>query len=204
MRFFVTTAVSTAAIGLAALFSPAAALACSPVEGHHCYGIAQWDVEGKSGSGFKGLDAIIGVNSEALYAWTQEGYYNHISDEAWVEFDGGAYWNESGELLGCTTIIGCTPEHEARWFWYQSSEKNGEGGALSSQGVGPGEFEVTDDYYAPTGGWFVKAGPLTGGVNGNPSQATSITTGVETTTASALNSAGARNLDWEDLKGKWH
>jgi hypothetical protein len=203
MRFFVTTAVSTAVIGLAVLLSPAAALACTPTS--HCYGIAQWDVEGKSGSGFKGLDAILGVNSEALYAWTQEGYYNHIQDEAWLEFDAGHYWNESGEILGCATLLPCTPEHESRWFWYAETEKYGNTGGESSEGnKGPGEWEVTDEYEPSIGGWYVKSANWTTDIYGQPPEATSITTGVETTTNSALNSAGAQNLDWEDLQGKWH
>jgi hypothetical protein len=190
-------------IGLAALLTPAPAAACAPSPASaHCYGEAEWNVERLSGSGFKGLDVLLGINSEALYEYNGT---NLISNEAWVGFKGNAYWNESGEILGCVRIIGCTPEHEDRFFWYQNTVKTGEGGALSAEGnKGPEEYEVTDKYYAPTNGWYVKAGTLTGGVNGNPASATSITAGVETTSASALNSAGARNLDWEDLKEKWH
>ena len=204
MRCFVMTVVSTAVIGLVVLLSPAAALACSPTS--HCYGIAAWNVERKSASGFKGLDAILGINSEALYAWTQEGYYNHISDEEWIVWNGGAYWNESGEVLGCVSIIGCTPEHEDRFFWYERSKTyNNESGAMSPEGNrGPEEWEVTDEYNAATNGWYVRSGPFTGGANGQASWAPILNVGVETTTSSALNSAGAQNLDWEDLQGKWH
>jgi len=207
MRFFVA-AISVLVVGLsAALLSPTAALACSPkVEptNEHCYGIAQWDVEGLSGSGFKGLYTVLGVNSEALYAWTQEGYYNHISDEAWLEFDGGHYWNESGELLGCATLLGCTPEHADRWFWFARTEHDGEVAGESPEGGGAEEWEVADYYNPSVNGWYIQSKNWSGYSYGQPSQATSITAGVETTTSNALNSAGARDLGWEDLQGKWH
>jgi hypothetical protein len=197
-----TMAASALTAALVTLLSPVSASACAPLPGDHCYGKAEWNVEGKSKSGFKGLDAILGINSEALNA---EEWDNIITDEAWVGFDGTAYWNESGEVLGCVAIIGCTPEHEDRFFWFQNSEKYGEGGAMSPEGNrGPGEWEVTDDYYAPTNGWYVKSGPLVGGVNGQPSWSPDIQVGAETTTASAIQSAGATNLDWEDLQGNWH
>lgn len=206
-RSFVLAAVSTAVVGLVTLLSPVAALACSPKTepvNEHCYGIAQWNVEGKSGSGFKGLDTILGINSEALYAYSQEGYSNDISDEAWLEFDEGAYWNESGEHLGCGYLIGCTPEASDRYFWFDNSETYGEEGKGSPEGGGPEEWEVADYYEPSTGVWYVKSKNWATLVAGQPSQATILTAGVETTTSDALNSAGASHLDWEDLQGKWH
>jgi hypothetical protein len=50
----------------------------------------------------------------------------------------------------------------------------------------------------------VKAGSLTGGINGNPSQAVDLQAGVEVTTSSAYNNASATNLDWESLSAEWH
>lgn len=205
MRFFVA-AIGIVIVGLsAALFSPAAALACSPKEypeNEHCYGIAQWAVA--SGEGFKGLEAELGINSEALYAWEQEGEYNHITDEEWLEFDEGEYWNESGELLGCATLLACTPEHEDRFFWFANTEKDGEVAGESSEGnKGPEEWEVVDEY-DPSSSWFVKSKNWSADVHGQPSYAASITAGVETTTSDALDSAGASGLNWEGLKGVWH
>ncbi len=188
------------------LLSPAAALACKPRDepNEHCYGIAEWNVEGKSGSGFKGLDAILGVNSEALYTWIQEGEENHITDEEWLGFGEGNYWNESGEILGCALLLPCTPEHEDRWFWYGETEEYGEVGGKSPEGGGAEEWEVTDEYEPSINGWYVKSKNWTADIYGQPSYGTSLIVGVETTTNYALNSAGAQNLDWEDLQGKWH
>jgi hypothetical protein len=125
-----------------------------------------------------------------------------ITNEMWVDFPKG-YWNESGDVIGCVAIIGCTGG-SPQYFWFQNSKVYGYGGVLSSQGPGTGLFEVTDYYYEPTGGWYVKAGTLTGGINGNSSNATTLQAGVETTTETAHNIASATNLDWQDLQNHWH
>ncbi len=205
MKLILTTIVSTVAMGLVMLLSPAAALACKPKVkpvNEHCYGLAEWNVEGESGEGFKGLDAILGINEEALYAWAQEGSYNFLTDEEWVGFPKG-YWNESGEELGCSAA-GCTPEHEDRWFWFYNSEKEETGHTSSEGNDGPGEWEVTDKYEPSNSTWWVKSDTLTVYLPGQPSSATSIEVGTEITTNSSLLSGGAKNLDWEDLGGKWH
>jgi hypothetical protein len=203
MKLVLTTVASTAVMGLATLLSPMAAFACKPPSSEHCYGEASWDVEGQSGSGFKGLYALLGINSEALHAWNQEGSKNFITNEEWVEWSAGLYWNESGEILGCI-ISGCTPEHEDRWFWFFNSEGDGETGALSSEGGGAEEWEV-DDYYNPSNkGWYINSKNWATYAYGQPSSAPILKAGVEVTTTEAINSAGARDLDWEDLQGKWH
>ncbi len=206
MKLVLATVVSTVAMVLATSLSPTAAFACKPQVypvDEHCYGNATWDVEGQSGSGFKGLYALLGINSEALYAWTQEGYDNLITNEEWVQWPASGTWNESGEMLGCI-ISGCTPAHEDRWFWFTNSATEGETGAVSSQGGGAEEWEV-DDYYDPSNkAWYVNSKNWSAFVYGQPSSVHVLKAGVEVTTTEAINSAGARDLDWEDLQGKWH
>jgi hypothetical protein len=203
MKLVLTAVASTAAMALTALLSPAAAFACKPPSYEHCYGEAYWDVEGQSGSGFKGLYALLGINSEALYAWNQEGSKNFITNEEWVEWEAGLYWNESGELLGCI-VSGCTPEHEDRWFWFYNSEGDGETGAVSPEGGGAEEWEVDNYYNSSNKGWYINSKNWAAYAYGQPSWAPILKAGVEVTTTEAINSAGARDLDWEDLQGKWH
>jgi hypothetical protein len=174
---------------------PSTAAACNPTT--HCYGLAEWNVAGETS--FKGLSAYIESYEDSLNA---EESKNIITNEAWVDFKDG-YWNESGDVIGCVDIIGCTGS-EPRYFWFQNSEKYGYGGVLSSEGPKKSLFEVNDYYYPSTGGWYVQAGSLTGGVNGNPANATGLQIGVESTTNNAKNEAEAINLDWEGAQEKWH
>jgi hypothetical protein len=201
MKFALSTVASTVLAALAILLSPAAAFACKPLNSEHCYGEAYWDVEGQSG-GFKGLYDLVGINSEALYAWNQEGSKNFISNEAWVEWEAGIFWNESGEMLGCV-VFGCTPEHADRWFWFARTPSS-EGGAMSPEGGGAEEWQVYDYYDPSNKDWYVSSKNWAAFVSGQESYAPIIKAGVEVTTSSALNSGGATTLEWEDLQGKWH
>ncbi len=200
IKSYLATLLSLSIAGIAALMTPAVASACTPT--HHCYGLAEWNVEGKTGSGFKGSDMILQSYEDALYTREQEGYDNLITNESWVVFE-HRYWNEAGDVIGCVYIIGCTGS-SPQYFAFFDSKGDGEGGALSSQGPGSGQFEVQNSYYAPTNGWYVHSGTFTGGINGQPSYALALEAGVETTTTSAYNYASATNLDWEDLQGGWH
>ncbi len=193
-KLSIAAAASVASLALLSL--PSTAAACSPAS--HCYGIATWNVEGKKGSGFKGSDAYLDSYEDALDASEE----NIISNETWVVFP-GEYWNESGDVIGCVYLVGCSGP-SPHYFWYTHSKVYGYAGVMSSEGPGTSLFEVEDYYYAPTNGWFVKAGSFTGGINGNASVASALEAGVETTTGSAHNVASATNLDWEDLSGAWH
>lgn len=209
-------------VAVAATFGFACAPAVASCQPNHCHGIAVWNVEGKSGYGFKGADVVL---DESKGEFTADEDENLLNNELWLTMPGTSkdknkLWVEAGATIGCSEL---KPERctngaptgnfyptPPQYFWAENASCCFSG-QLFPVGKGPGTepYEVTISYYPPTGGWAIRIGNsntgyVTGGANELESYGVKLETGVEVSTEKAHMEGWAGNLDWEDLSEKWH
>lgn len=192
----------------------------------HCHGMAIWNVEGKSGSGFKGADVVLDYAKGLMNAPIEE---NVLNDELWIytperNKEREQEWVEAGAQIGCSLNFwggggesgDCSDGEASGVFnptspWYFWAQTNGSGfsGEFFPLGPGTAAYEVTIYYYPPTGGWYIRVGNpssgyVTGGANGIGSYGVKLETGVESSSTKSEMEGSAGDLDWKSLSEEWH